>query len=163
MPRVGFYWLVAYHPTRPGIIEIRLGEYSERKWVTSPGEYHLAYSGEFGGLMHNTGRTPHRLVGVGFDAQGFDHGSGYRRRAGSHDRRAAFIFEGVDDEVIGDFGPSPETVRRARRSTASVTASGRPGTRYCSPLCSTTAACSGRRISGSAKRLPWKGRASTPR
>ena len=106
MPRVGFYWLVAYHPTRPGIIEIRLGEYSERKWVTSPGEYHLAYSGEFGGLMHNTGRTPHRLVGVGFDAQGFDHGSGYRRRAGSHDRRAAFIFEGVDDEVIGDFGLS---------------------------------------------------------
>ena len=102
----GFYWLVAYHPIRPGIIEMRRGEYSERKWVTSPGEYHLAYSGEFGGLMHNTGRTPHRLVGVGFDAQGFDHGAPYRRQAGSRDPRAAFVFAGIDDEVIGDFGLS---------------------------------------------------------
>ena len=102
----GFYWLVAYHPTRPGIIEMRRGEYSERKWVTSPGEYHLAWSGEFGGLMHNTGRTPHRLVGVGFDAQGFDHGAAYRRQAGSHDSRAAFVFEGIEEEVIGDFGLS---------------------------------------------------------
>ena len=102
----GFYWLVAYHPTRPGIIEMRRGEYSERKWVTSPGEYHLAWSGEFGGLMHNTGRTPHRLVGVGFDAQGFDHGAAYRRQAGSRDPRAAFVFEGIADEIIGDFGLS---------------------------------------------------------
>ena len=102
----GFYWLVAYHPTRPGIIEMRRGEYSERKWVTSPGEYHLAWSGEYGGLMHNSGRTPHRLVGVGFDAQGFDHGAGYRRQAGSRDPRAAFVFAGIDDEVIGDFGLS---------------------------------------------------------
>ena len=102
----GFYWLVAYHPTRSGIIEMRRGEYSERKWVTSPGEYHLAWSGEFGGLMHNTGRTPHRLVGVGFDAQGFDHGAAYRRQAGSRDPRAAFVFEGIEDEVIGDFGLS---------------------------------------------------------
>ena len=102
----GFYWLVAYHPTRPGIIEMRRGEYSERKWVTSPGEYHLAWSGEFGGLMHNTGRTPHRLVGVGFDAQGFDHGAAYRRQAGSRDPRAAFVFAGIGDEVIGDFGLS---------------------------------------------------------
>jgi len=102
----GFYWLVAYHPTRPGIIEMRRGEYSERKWVTSPGEYHLAWSGEFGGLMHNTGRTPHRLVGVGFDAQGFDHGAAYRRQAGSRDPRAAFVFEGMEDEIIGDFGLS---------------------------------------------------------
>ena len=102
----GFYWLIAYHPTRPGVMEMRRGDYSERKWVTSPGEYHLAYSGEYGGLMHNSGRTPHRLVGVGFDAQGFDHAAGYRRQAGSRNPRAAFIFEGIDDEIIGDFGLS---------------------------------------------------------
>jgi N,N-dimethylformamidase len=43
---------------------------------------------------------------VGFDAQGFDHGAAYRRQAGSRERRAAFVFAGIDDEVIGDFGLS---------------------------------------------------------
>jgi N,N-dimethylformamidase len=44
------------------------------------------------------------VVGLGFSAQGFDLSSYYRRRPGSFDPRAAFIFEGVEDEIIGDFG-----------------------------------------------------------
>ena len=41
---------------------------------------------------------------MGFITQGFDECSYYRRTSASRDERAAFIFEGVDDELIGDFG-----------------------------------------------------------
>ena len=39
-------------------------------------------------------------------SQGFDISSPYVRTEASRDPRAAFIFEGVDDDVIGDFGLS---------------------------------------------------------
>ena len=45
------------------------------------------------------------MLGVGFDAMGFDKSLPYRRAEGSYDPRASFIFEGIGkDEVIGDFG-----------------------------------------------------------
>ncbi len=40
-------------------------------------------------------------------AQGFDAGSPYRRTPASRNPRAEFIFEGVEDEIIGDFGLMP--------------------------------------------------------
>jgi len=43
-------------------------------------------------------------VGIGFIAQGFDASSYYRRGPDSRDPRAAFLFEGIEDEIIGDFG-----------------------------------------------------------
>ena len=46
------------------------------------------------------------LCGVGFSAQGLFEGSYYRRMPGAADPRAAWIFEGIDDEIIGDFGLS---------------------------------------------------------
>ena len=45
-----------------------------------------------------------RLVGVGFAAQGFERSTYFRRRPEADDPRAAFIMEGVPDEIIGDFG-----------------------------------------------------------
>ena len=57
-----------------------------------------------GGLWRNSGRPPNTLTGVGFTAQGFDVGAPYHRHAESYDPRARFIFTGVDDERIGDFG-----------------------------------------------------------
>jgi N,N-dimethylformamidase len=50
------------------------------------------------------GRPPNQLAGIGFIAQGNDRCSGYRRTAASRDARARFIFEGIEDEVVGDFG-----------------------------------------------------------
>lgn len=41
---------------------------------------------------------------MGFTAQGFDYALPYVRQPGSYDPRAAFIFEGIGDEPIGDFG-----------------------------------------------------------
>jgi N,N-dimethylformamidase len=46
------------------------------------------------------------LCGVGFSAQGLFEGSYYRRMPGAADPRAAWIFDGIDGEIIGDFGLS---------------------------------------------------------
>ena len=34
----GFYWRVAYHPTLPGVIEMRRSEDGMRSWIAEPGE-----------------------------------------------------------------------------------------------------------------------------
>jgi N,N-dimethylformamidase len=100
----GFYWNTVYHPTKPGVIEVRRTEDGTRAWRSEAGESHHAFNGEYGGLWQRKGRPPNRLVGVGFTAQGFDVSSHYRRRDASTDPRAAFIFEGIDEDIIGNFG-----------------------------------------------------------
>ncbi|MGH6879943.1 MAG: N,N-dimethylformamidase beta subunit family domain-containing protein [Hypericibacter sp.] len=101
----GFYWRIAFHPELPGVIELRRTEDGVRDWQAEPGEYVMSFSGEYGGLWRRIGRPPQMLAGVGFVAQGFDVSSYYRRRPGSFDPRAAFIFEGIGkDQKIGDFG-----------------------------------------------------------
>jgi N,N-dimethylformamidase len=100
----GFYWVTSVDPHRPHVVELRRGVSGTRAWESLPGEnYHT--TGELGGLWRLRGWSPHRLVGVGFAAQGWGGASGYTRLPASHDRRAAFVFEGVPaDEVIGNFG-----------------------------------------------------------
>jgi N,N-dimethylformamidase len=100
----GFYWRVSYPPAHPGMIEVRRAEDGTRAWVEAVGEYYHASTGEYGGLWRRQGRAPNALVGVGFVAQGFDRSSYYRRTVASRDPRARFIFEGVEDEILGDFG-----------------------------------------------------------
>ncbi|MBN35222.1 MAG: N,N-dimethylformamidase [Rhodospirillaceae bacterium] len=100
----GFYWRIAYHPELPGVIECRKTEGGTRSWVSEVGESFMSFTGEYGGLWRRSGRTPQELTGIGFTAQGFDRSSYYRRLSDSHDPRAAFIFEGIDDEIIGDQG-----------------------------------------------------------
>ncbi len=95
----GLYWRIAYDRSGSGTIEVRRGETG-----TQPGEAFHAFSGEAGGLWRRIGRPPQQTVGVGFIGQGFDACSYYRRLADSDDPRAAFIFDGVADEIIGDFG-----------------------------------------------------------
>ncbi|MBM3945087.1 MAG: LamG domain-containing protein [SAR202 cluster bacterium] len=99
----GFYWVTSLDPDRPHVIEIRRWGGTE-SWKAEPGEYYHSTTGELGGLWRKRGRTPQRLTGVGFTAQGFDQNQPYKRKPDSLDKRAAFIFEGVGkDEVIGDF------------------------------------------------------------
>lgn len=45
-----------------------------------------------------------QLVGVGYIAAGFDVSSYYRRRPSSADPRADFVFQGIEEDIIGDFG-----------------------------------------------------------
>ena len=102
----GFYWRVALDPEHEGVVEIRRAETGIRAWAAEPGEYYNSFDGTYGGLWRRNGRPPQELVGVGFSAQGTFEGSYYRRQPDADDPRAAWIFEGVDDEVLGDFGLS---------------------------------------------------------
>jgi N,N-dimethylformamidase len=61
-------------------------------------------SGERGGLWRHLGRSPQKLTGTGYSAQGFDLSGWYRRLPDSFDPRVTFIFEGVDGETFGTSG-----------------------------------------------------------
>ncbi|MGE4617738.1 MAG: N,N-dimethylformamidase beta subunit family domain-containing protein, partial [Gammaproteobacteria bacterium] len=100
----GFYWRISYHPELPGVIECRKSEVGIRAFPPGPGEFFASFTGEYTGLWRRNGRAPNRLVGVGMVSQGFDVSFPYRRTEASRDERAAFIFAGVDEEIIGDFG-----------------------------------------------------------
>lgn len=102
----GFYWRVARHPERPEVIEIRRGEGGIRAWASEPGEYFNAFDGAYGGLWRRQGRPPQMLGGVGFSAQGTFEGSHYRLTGGARDPRAAWIFEGVEGPILGNYGLS---------------------------------------------------------
>ena len=99
----GFYWRVSFDPAHPGMIELRRAEDGTRAWAELPGQYYHA-TGEYGGLWRRIGRPPNALVGIGFIAQGFDASTYYRRTKDAHDPRVAFLFAGIEDEIIGDFG-----------------------------------------------------------
>jgi N,N-dimethylformamidase len=99
----GFYWRTAFHPTLPGVVEVR------RKGAgflgpTAVAEGQFSLTGEVAGTWASVGRPPQMICGVGFVTQGFDACEGYRRHAASRDSRASFIFEGVTRDIVGDFG-----------------------------------------------------------
>jgi N,N-dimethylformamidase len=101
----GFYWRIAYHPTKPGIVEVRRSEDGTRAWAAEVGEYYMSFTGEYGGMWRRQGRPPNAIAGVGFISQGFDASTYYRQTPASRDPRVSFMFEGIEeDELIGDFG-----------------------------------------------------------
>ena len=100
----GFYWRIAHHPTREGVIEVRRAEGGVRAWDAEPGEYFHSFTGEYGGLWRRNFRAPQVLAGVGFISQGFDACSYYRRTDAAADPRIAWAFADIDDTLLGDFG-----------------------------------------------------------
>lgn len=102
----GFYWRVAVSDAIPDVLEVRRAEGGIRAWDAAPGEAHHQLDGGYGGLWRRLGRPPQMLAGVGFSSQGLFEGSYYRRLPASHDPAVAWIFEGVEGEVIGDYGLS---------------------------------------------------------
>ena len=101
----GFYWRVALHESEHGAIEIRRAESGIRAWAAEPGEYYNAFDGAYGGLWRRNGRPPQKLAGVGFSAQGQFEGSYYRRNE-AVDASTDWVFDGIEDKVLGDFGLS---------------------------------------------------------
>ena len=102
----GFYWRVARDKARPHLIELRRAEGGIRTWAAEPGEYFHQTDGQLGGLWRRNRRPPQMLVGVGFSCQAAFEGVPYRRLPASHDARFAWMFEGIEDEVLGDYGLS---------------------------------------------------------
>jgi N,N-dimethylformamidase len=102
----GFYWRIARSASLPGMLEIRRAEGGIRAWSAEPGEYYNSLDGAYGGLWRRNARPPQRLVGIGFSGQGMFEGSYYRRLPDSYSPEAAWIFDGVEEEILGDFGLS---------------------------------------------------------
>jgi N,N-dimethylformamidase len=102
----GFYWRIARTQGMPHVIELRRAEGGIRAWAAEPGEYYHALDGEFGGLWRRNRRPPQMLAGVGFSGQGLFEGTHYRRLPASRYPANAWIFEGIEDEIIGDYGLS---------------------------------------------------------
>ncbi|MGO3147488.1 MAG: N,N-dimethylformamidase beta subunit family domain-containing protein [Leucobacter sp.] len=101
----GFYWVTSASAERPHLLEVRRGQQGIRTWEGEPGEGVSAQSNEPGGLWRLRGRAPNKLVGVGMAAQGWDMRTpGFERTGKSRDPRVARLFEGIGDEIIGDFG-----------------------------------------------------------
>ena len=98
----GFYWRIARHKEDPGLLEIRRAEDGLRAWASEPGEYYNAFDGAYGGLWRRSGRAPQQLVGIGFTAQGVFTGMPYHRSC--HEPAFDWVFEGIEGDVIGDFG-----------------------------------------------------------
>ena len=98
----GFYWRIARHKGDPSLLEIRRAEDGLRAWASEPGEYYNAFDGAYGGLWRRNGRAPQKLVGIGFTAQGTFNGMPYHRVC--RDKAFDWVFDGIDDDLIGDFG-----------------------------------------------------------
>lgn len=98
----GFYWRIALHPEHEETLEIRRAEAGIRAWAAEPGEYYQAFDGQYGGLWRRNGRPPQALCGLGFSAQGQFNGSYYQRS--NTDPEYAWVFEGIEDDIIGNFG-----------------------------------------------------------
>lgn len=96
----GYYWRIATHKS---VIEVRRGRTGTGPWQSEVGESCLSLSGEMGGIWRDLARPPQRLCGVGFIAEGSD-ASYYRVLPEARRGRAAFILDGVKDDVIGNFG-----------------------------------------------------------
>jgi len=100
----GFYWVVSFNEDMPGIMECRRSEAGIRPWEPGHGQFYHAFTGEYGGLWRRNGHPPNHLCGVGMTSQGFDVSEPYVINAEARNERTAFIFHGIDGEVIGDFG-----------------------------------------------------------
>jgi len=102
----GFYWRIARDPALPHVIEMRRAEGGIRAWAAEPGEYYNMLDGALGGMWRRNRRPPQALVGVGFSAQGLYEATYFRRTAASRDPAHAWIFAGIDEDIIGDYGLS---------------------------------------------------------
>lgn len=100
----GFYWRIAASELVPGVIEVRRAEGGIRAWATEPGEGYQVLDGQYGGLWRRNGRPPQAVGAVGFSAQGLFEGSGYRRTETSFASEHAWVFDGVTEELLGDYG-----------------------------------------------------------
>ncbi|MDQ7903651.1 hypothetical protein RB614_03865 [Phytohabitans sp. ZYX-F-186] len=98
----GMYWVTAYDPDDDQVVEIRRWG-GTQAWLAEPGEYHLGFTGQLGGIWRFRGRAPQKTFGVGFVAAGNPGASaGYRRVAA--DPAVAWVFAGLTGESFGGYG-----------------------------------------------------------
>jgi len=101
----GFWWVADWHADAKstGIAEVRRmigGVFGSFGF----GDLHGSFSGKAMGSWASRGKTANQLAGVGFISQGNDRCEGYRRTDASKDPRVKFMFDGIEDDILGDFG-----------------------------------------------------------
>jgi len=100
----GFYWVTTPFNDLPHLLEVRKSE-GLRHWDAEPGERYHASTGELGGIWRSRGRSAHQLFGVGMGGHGWDNKApGYRRSERSYQPDVAWVFDGITDPVVGNFG-----------------------------------------------------------
>lgn len=100
----GFYWRISFSDRHPGVIECRRSEAGIRPWEPGLGQFHHAFTGEYGGLWRRNGRPSTQLAGLIMSSQGFDLSEPYELSQAALDPRADFIFDGIDRTVGRKFG-----------------------------------------------------------
>ncbi|WP_119390069.1 N,N-dimethylformamidase beta subunit family domain-containing protein [Taklimakanibacter lacteus] len=100
----GFYWRISFSDRHPGVIECRRSEAGIRPWEPGPGQFHHAFTGEYGGLWRRNGRPSTHLTGLIMSSQGFDISEPYELTEAASDPRADFIFAGIDRSPGRKFG-----------------------------------------------------------
>jgi N,N-dimethylformamidase len=106
----GLYWVTSVDRARPYLIEVRKGgegDFDERWIRPAPGESQHSTTLEIGGLWSRRGLPPRAFLGVEHAANVFEQAEGrwgFRRTQESSDSRYSWIFAGIGEEVIGDFG-----------------------------------------------------------
>ena len=92
----GFFWVTSHHQELPGVIEVRR--------LMPEGETFHEFDGVSGSLWALNDRAPQKLLGVGFVAMAFFGPSYYQREKNLDEDKVGFIFDGITDDIIGDFG-----------------------------------------------------------
>lgn len=100
----GFYWRISFSDEYPGVIECRRSETGIRPWEPGHGQFHHAFTGEYGGLWRRNGRPSGGLTGLVMSSQGFDVSEPYHLTEAVRDSRVDFIFEGIDATPGRPFG-----------------------------------------------------------
>ena len=101
----GFHWVTSFHTQLPGVIEARKHGVSGKKGI-SRDFYELKHAadGMMGGFWKDNGRPSNQIVGVLYNGDNADTSDPYQRQPDSYHPRAAFIFEGINNDVFGDYG-----------------------------------------------------------
>ena len=100
----GYYWVVSFRTGDMDVMEVRRLDMGTRAWNAEPGEHYMVSNGERGGLWRGRGRAPQKLLGTGFTSEGMDESKPYRKMPDAENPAAAWIFDGVDGDIIGDQG-----------------------------------------------------------
>ena len=103
----GFYWRISYSDECNGVIECRRSEAGIRPWEPGIGQFHHAFTGEYGGLWRRNGRSSAELTGLVMSSQGFDISEPYELTEAASDPALSFLFEGIDScagRMFGGFG-----------------------------------------------------------
>lgn len=105
----GLYWVTSLDPSRPHLMEVRKeegGDYNPTVY-RARGESEHSTTLEAGGAWPLRGRPPEGIVGVGYAANVWIPGTGrfgFVRAPISFEEPYRFVFDGVDEELIGSFG-----------------------------------------------------------